>query len=36
MTVQLVVLAALIVAGIAGSVLTVAKDGYQRIPTRRG
>lgn len=36
MTVQLVILSALIVAGIAGSFVTVAKDGYQRIPTRRG
>jgi hypothetical protein len=36
MTVQLVILAALIVAGIAGALVTVAKDGYQRIPTRRG
>jgi hypothetical protein len=35
MSIDLLVLAALAVAGIVGSVLVVARDGYQRIPTRR-
>ena len=35
MTIDLLVLAVLAVAGIAGSVLSVARDGYRRIPTRR-
>lgn len=35
MSIDLLILAALAVAGIAGSLLSVARDGYQRIPTRR-
>jgi len=35
MTIDLLILAALAVAGIVGSFLTVARDGYHRIPTRR-
>jgi hypothetical protein len=35
MTINLVILAALAVIGVVGSFLTVARDGYQRIPTRR-
>jgi hypothetical protein len=35
MTIDLLILAALALAGIVGSVLAVARDGYQRIPTRR-
>ena len=35
MAFEILILAALVVAGIAGSVLAVARDGYQRIPTRR-
>ena len=35
MSIDLVILAALAIAGIVGSVLAVARDGYQRIPTRR-
>lgn len=35
MTAELLLIAALCVAGIVGSVLTVARDGYRQIPTRR-
>jgi len=35
MTFQLFILVAIAAAGIAGSVLAVARDGYHRIPTRR-
>ena len=35
MSIDLIILAALAVAGIAGSFMVVARDGYQRIPTRR-
>ena len=35
MSIDLIILAALAIAGIVGSVLAVARDGYQRIPTRR-
>lgn len=35
MTIDLLILAALALVGVAGSVLSVARDGYQRIPTRR-
>lgn len=35
MTSYLIVIAALSVAGIIGSVLIIARDGYRRVPTRR-
>jgi len=35
MTIDLILLAALSVAAIVGSVHAVARDGYQRIPTRK-
>ena len=35
MSIDLIVLAALAVAGIIGSVFAVARDGYGRIPTRK-
>jgi hypothetical protein len=35
MTSYLIIIAALAVVGIIGSVLIVARDGYRRIPTRR-
>lgn len=35
MTSYLIIIAALSVVGIIGSVLIVARDGYRRIPTRR-
>lgn len=35
MSIDLVILAAIALVGIVGSVLAVARDGYQRIPTRR-
>lgn len=35
MTIDLILLAALAVAGIVGSVLAVTRDGYRRIPARR-
>ena len=35
MTIDLLILAALALVGVAGSVLSVARDGYPRIPTRR-
>jgi hypothetical protein len=34
MTPDLIVLAALALAGIVGSVLLVVRDGYRRVPTR--
>ena len=35
MTIDLIVLAALAVVGIIGSVIAVARDGYGPIPTRK-
>lgn len=35
MTIDIVLIAALSIVGIIGSVLAVARDGYQRIPTRQ-
>jgi len=35
MSIDLLILAALALAGIVGSIVSVARDGYQRIPTRR-
>ncbi len=35
MTIELLALAAMAVAGIVGSVVAVATDGYRRVPTRR-
>lgn len=35
MTIELVLLAVMAVAGIAATILAVARDGYRRIPTRR-
>lgn len=35
MSIDLLILTALAVAGIAGSVLAVARDGYRRVPVRR-
>jgi len=35
MSIDLVLLSALAVAGIAGSVLAVVRDGYHRVPNRR-
>lgn len=35
MTIDLIFLAALAIAGIIGSAVAVAKDGYRRIPTRQ-
>lgn len=35
MTIDLIILAALALAAAIGSVATVARDGYRRIPTRR-
>lgn len=35
MSLDLIVLAAVVLAGIVGSVLAVTRDGYRRIPTRR-
>jgi hypothetical protein len=35
MTIDIILLAALAVAGILGSVHAVARDGYARIPTRK-
>lgn len=35
MTITFLILAALAVAGIIGSVVLVARDGYRRVPTRR-
>lgn len=34
MTPDLIVLAALSLAGIAGSIVLVVRDGYRRVPTR--
>lgn len=35
MSIDLLLLAALSVAGIVGSIVLVARDGYRRVPTRR-
>jgi hypothetical protein len=35
MTITLITLAALAMAGIIGSIVLVARDGYRRVPTRR-
>ena len=35
MSIEIIILVALSLVGIAGAVLAVARDGYQRIPTRR-
>ncbi len=35
MTIDLIVLAALAIAGIIGSLFAAARDGYGRIPTRK-
>ncbi len=35
MTIDLIVLAALALAGIIGSLFAVVRDGYGRIPTRK-
>lgn len=34
MSIDLIILAALAVVGIAGSVVLVIRDGYRRVPTR--
>ncbi len=35
MSIDLVILTALAVAGVAASIAAVVRDGYRRIPTRR-
>jgi len=35
MTIDILILAALSVAAICGSIVLVARDGYRRVPTRR-
>ena len=35
MTIDIIILAALSVAAVAGSIVLVARDGYRRVPTRR-
>ena len=35
MSIDLIILAALSIAAVAGSVVLVARDGYRRVPTRR-
>jgi hypothetical protein len=35
MTIDLVVIAALSIAAVIGTIVLVARDGYRRVPTRR-
>ena len=35
MSIDLIILAALSIAAVVGSVVLVARDGYRRVPTRR-
>lgn len=35
MFIEFIVISALAVAGIIGAVVTTARDGYRRVPTRR-
>ena len=35
MTIDIIILAALSLAAVIGSVAVIARDGYRRIPTRR-
>ncbi|CAN5422725.1 hypothetical protein BH10ACT7_BH10ACT7_18490 [soil metagenome] len=35
MSIDLIIIAALSIAAVAGSIVLVARDGYRRVPTRR-